>query len=60
MGFEPNLNAVQDGGASGVSQAFTSGLRNAYMTMAGLLLLAMALSAFKFGQFKELEPAPNP
>jgi MFS family permease len=60
MGFEPNLNAVQDGGASEVSQAFTSGQRNAYMTIAGLLLLAMALSAFKFGQFKELEPAPNP
>jgi hypothetical protein len=59
MGFEPSLNAVQDSG-SGVGQAFTSGLRNAYLTMAGLLLAAMGLSAFKFGKVKGLEPAPNP
>jgi EmrB/QacA subfamily drug resistance transporter len=60
MGFEPSLNVVQGGGDSEVSQAFTSGLRIAFMTMAGLLLLAMALSAFRFGLVKELEPAPNP
>jgi hypothetical protein len=35
MGFEPSLNAVQGGGDSEVSQAFTSGLRIAFMTMAG-------------------------
>jgi EmrB/QacA subfamily drug resistance transporter len=60
MGFEPSLNAVQNGGAPGVSQAFTSGLRVAYLVMAGLTLLAMALSAFRFGLVKELKPAPNP
>ena len=60
LGFEPSLNAVQSGGGSGVSHAFTLGLRNAYMIMAGLLLAAMALSAFRFQRVKELEPAPTP
>jgi hypothetical protein len=59
MGFEPSLNAVQGDGAA-VSHAFTAGLRNAYMTMAVLLLLAMALSAFRFEKVKELEPATSP
>jgi Na+/melibiose symporter-like transporter len=60
MGFEPSLNAVQGGSSSAVSHAFTAGLRNAYMIMAGLLLLAMALSAFRFERVKELEPATSP
>ena len=48
MGFEPSLDAVQPGGAAGVASAFTSGLRIAYLTMMGLLALALAISAFKF------------
>jgi EmrB/QacA subfamily drug resistance transporter len=60
MGFEPSLNAVRGGSGSAVSHAFTAGLRNAYMSMAGLLLLAMALSAFRFEKVKELEPATSP
>jgi EmrB/QacA subfamily drug resistance transporter len=59
MGFEPSLNAVQGGSGSEVSQAFTAGLRTAYMTMAGLVLLALALSAFRFEKVEELEPATS-
>jgi EmrB/QacA subfamily drug resistance transporter len=58
MGFEPSLHAVQGGGASAVGQAFTLGLRNAYLVMAGLLLLAMTLSAFRFERVTGLEPVP--
>ena len=46
MGYEPSLEAVQ-GGAPGVGHAFTSGLRYTYLTMTGMLLLAMALSALR-------------
>ena len=42
MGFEPSLEAVRSGG--GVGGAFTFGLRNAYLIMMGLLIIAMAVS----------------
>ena len=58
LGYEPSLDAVQ-GGAAGVSQAFTSGLRNAYIIMTGALLAAMAVSAFKFEGIEELQPLPS-
>ena len=60
MGYEPTLEAVQAGGAAGVSAAFVAGLRNAYLTMAGLLLVAMVVSAFKFAPFQGTQPAPAP
>ncbi len=45
MGYEPSLEAVKTGGAAGVGGAFTMGLRYTYLTMAGLLLTAMVISA---------------
>jgi MFS family permease len=47
MGFDPSLDAVRDGTDIGVKQAFTVGLKYAYGTMAGSMLLAMAISAFR-------------
>ena len=44
-GFEPSLEALQGGGA-GI--AFVLGLRYSYLAMVGVLIIAMALSAFKF------------
>ena len=46
-GYEPSLDAVRDGTDIGVKLVFTVGLKYAYITMAGSLLLAMAISAFK-------------
>ena len=57
MGYEPSLDAVQQGGAVGVASAFTSGLRTAYLTMMGLLSLALAISAFKFQPTTQPTPA---
>ena len=59
MGFEPSLDAVRGGGGAGVSNAFTLGLRYTYITMAGVLLTAMVVSAFRFEKVKELEPVPS-
>ncbi len=47
MGYEPSLEAVQQGGADGVGRAFTLGLRNTYLTMTAMLLLAMTISAIR-------------
>ena len=47
MGYEPSLAAVQVGGAAGVGDAFTTGLRYTYLTMAVLMLLAMTISALR-------------
>ena len=55
-GYQPSLEAVQAGDPGGVGRAFTSGLHNAYLVMAGLLFLAMALSAFKFTVIDEAAP----
>ena len=44
MGYEPSLDAVRSGGGAGIADAFTSGLRHAYLIMMGLLLVAMAVS----------------
>ncbi len=47
MGYEPSLAAVQAGDAAGVGRAFTVGLRYTYLTMTGLLLTAMVISALR-------------
>ena len=60
LGYEPNLEAVQAGGAAGVGKAFVAGLRNAYLIMAGLLLVAMLVSAFRFNPIQETQIAPSP
>ncbi len=57
MGFEPSLEAVRDGGGAGVGHAFTVGLRNAFLTMMGLLLLAMTVSAVRGEKVRQLRPA---
>ncbi len=44
MGFEPSLDAVRGATESGVEEAFTQGLRYAYLTMVGCLLTAMLIS----------------
>lgn len=56
LGYEPSLDAVRGGTDVGVKQAFTVGLKYAYITMAGTLLLAMAISAFKVS---DSEPPPE-
>ena len=55
MGFEPSLDAVRGPAGAGMGHAFTVGLRNAFLTMMGLLLIAAAVSAFKGERAKELE-----
>ena len=47
MGFEPSLELVRTGVAV---EAFTSGLRYAFLGMMGALTVAMVVSAFKFQQ----------
>jgi len=54
MGFEPSLDAVRQSTQLGVAHAFSVGLQNAFLVMMGLLLIAMALSAFKSEKVKEL------
>ncbi|MYD51976.1 MAG: MFS transporter [Dehalococcoidia bacterium] len=50
QGFEPSLAAVSDSGAEGVLGAFTTGMKTAYLTMSGLVLLGAALSVLKGGR----------
>ena len=50
QGFEPSLAAVSDSGAQGVLGAFTSGMKTAYLTMSGLVLVGAALSVLKGGR----------
>ena len=45
LGFEPSLDAVRGATGSGIEEAFTTGLKYAYLTMVGCLLLAMVISA---------------
>ena len=54
MGFEPSLDAVSEAAGTGVEHAFSVGLRNAFLTMMGLLLISMAVSAVKGEKVKEL------
>ena len=47
LGFEPSLAAVTEEGDEGVKMAFVAGMGRAYIVAAGLLLLAMVISAFR-------------
>lgn len=61
MGFEPSLGAVRDSTESGVQHAFSVGLRNAFLTMMGLLIIGMAISAIKPAKTQEQATAsPTP
>jgi EmrB/QacA subfamily drug resistance transporter len=57
MGFEPSLDAVRSGGGAGVGEAFTQGLRNAFLLLMGLVLLALTVSAFRIQKVQEPETA---
>ena len=56
MGYEPSLEAVRVSSDPGVGQAFTAGLRYAFLAMAGLVLLAMTISAIKVSSSQLAEP----
>ena len=56
QGFEPSLAAVRDE-VPGVSSAFTLGLRYAFLTMMGIVLASMTLSALQPDHVEE--PAPS-
>ena len=47
QGFEPSLAAVSESGAQGVLGAFTSGMKTAYLSMAGLAFAGAMLSMLK-------------
>ena len=49
MGYEPSLAAIQigGGGAAGVGQAFTTGLRYTFIGMSCLMMVAMGISALR-------------
>ena len=47
MGYLPSLAAVTAEGDPGVLDAFTSGLRSAYLVLAAVLVVGLAASAFK-------------
>ena len=63
MGYEPSLDAVRHGVASGVGGAFTVGIRYAFFTMMGALLIALFLSALpthREDQAVPARPVPEP
>ena len=47
QGFEPSLAAVSESGAQGVLGAFASGMKTAYLSMAGLAFAGAVLSMLK-------------
>ncbi len=49
-GFEASLDAVRAGGGEGVKEAFTQGLRFAYLIMSGFVGLALLLTVFRSGE----------
>ena len=55
LGFEPSLNAIRE--TAGAGHAFSVGLRNSYLIMMVLLLIAMTLSVVQGEKIKEVEPA---
>ena len=63
MGYEPSLDAVRHGAASGVGAAFTMGMKYAFFTMMGSLLVALFLSALpthREGQAAQATPTREP
>ena len=61
MGYEPSLDAVRHGSASGVGAAFTLGMRYAFFAMIGSLSVALVLSALPTHREDQAVPArPQP
>ncbi len=52
MGFEPSLAAVSAEGGEGLLAAFTSGLRIAFVAMAGVMAVGLIASAMKGGGYE--------
>jgi MFS family permease len=59
QGFEPSLEAVRDE-VPGVASAFTLGLRYAFLTMMGIVLASMTLSALQPNYVEEPELLESP
>ena len=57
LGFEPSLDAVRESTEVGLAHAFSLGLRNAFLVMMALLLIGMAVSAFKAERIAQVETA---
>ena len=55
MGFEPSLEAVR-GEAEGVDQAFTLGLRYAFLAMMSIIVVSLTFSALQPNRIPEPEP----
>ena len=55
QGFEPSLEAVREE-VEGVAPAFTLGLRYAFLTMMGIVLASMTLSALQPSYVEDPEP----
>ncbi len=58
LGYEPSLDAIRTETGPGVGQAFTTGLKYAFLTMVFVLLAAMFISALRLRKAIEPEPAP--
>ena len=59
MGYEPSLDAVRHGAASGVGAAFTMGMRYAFFAMMGSLLTALFFSALPTRREGQAQVAPS-
>ncbi len=59
LGFEPSLEAVRDE-VPGVASAFTLGLRYAFLTMMGIVLASMTLSALQPNYVEEPDLSETP
>ena len=53
MGYAPTLAAVSDGGDAGVFEAFTSGMRVAFLTMGSLILVGVVVSFMRGNRVPE-------
>ncbi len=58
MGFEPNLDAVSAGNEA-LAEAFVTGIRWAFLVLAGLLAMALAVSMFR-GRKVDIQEEPPP
>ena len=57
LGFEPSLDVVRETTGAAVGQAFTAGLRNAYLVLVVLILFGMTLSIVQGERIIEVQPS---
>ena len=60
MGHPPSLAAVSEVGGEGIREAFTSGMRTAYLTMGSIMVVAVAASLFRGGERPVAVPVRAP